>query len=541
MPTTSNPSLRKQVLVSSAVFLCMAVLGVALVRGHGTEEEKKNVTQDPNLVSVTPSGSTMADITTAPVETSVWQDQITTSGTLSFPADRTVKVAPKLTGRIRSVPVKVGDHVTIGQPIAVTESVDAATAKATADTDDAILHQAVLDLARFQRLQALGTPDVTAAKAALDQAQQGVVMAKRVLDLATYQDKIGGFTEAPLEAARNALVAAVSSLSQAQADEELAKKDLNRKKQLLQIGVVAQADLETSQDGYEKAEATLKQNQDALKLAQEAVEREEKAYHSRLYADQQVEQASSAYRQAVLQRNAASTALRIARAQITRDLNAAQTALQTAKLAADNAHRALALLGQPSADGTVTITAPISGVVTERDVAPGQVVDQSQMAPWQLMVIGDDSVVWIDADIYEKDIARIRVGRPVTIAVAAMPGRSFEGRVLRIAPTVDKTSRTVKVRAEIPNPGHELRDGEYADVTIVVGAPRRTMTIPWAGVEHENDQDFAYVSQGGKYAKRKLLLGEKNGDRCEVLRGLKEGERVVTHGAIYLGGQTSED
>lgn len=537
----TNPNKAKQLITSAVILAAVALMGFGLIKTHGTEEDKPETPQDPNLVSVSASGKKTAAIETELAKTEIWQDRIHTSGLLSFPSDATLKITPKLTGRIRSVLVKVGDRVTPGQPLAVLESVDAATAQNTSRQAENTLRQAKLDLDRYTRLQQLGTPDVTAAKAALAQAEEGVALAKKVLDLATYQDKIGGFTEKPLEDARNALVTATSALSQARADDALAKKDLARKQKLFDGGVVAKADLEVSQDAFDKAEANLKQNEDSVALAQAAVERESKAFHSRLYADQQLEQASGAYRQALLQRNAAATALRIAQTQIQRDLLQATTAYRAAENEADNAHRALTLLGNPSADGAITIAAPTAGIVTERDVAPGQVVDQSQMAPWQLMVIGNDQTVWVDADVFEKDIASVAPGQPVSIRVAALPSREFKGHVLRVAPTLDKASRAVKVRVEIPNPKRQLKDGEYADVAITVGSPHDALTIPWAGVDHEGDEDFAFVETGGKYAKRPIHVGLREGERCQVLDGLKAGEKVVTHGALFLGGQQSGD
>jgi cobalt-zinc-cadmium efflux system membrane fusion protein len=542
MPTNNSSGKKtRQIIISACVFAGMALCGAGLIRAHGAEEQPQDPVQDPNVVSVSDQGKATAEIKTEPATKGAWQDKIVTTGLLSFPADSTVKIAPRLSGRIRSVLVKVGDRVVAGQPLAVLESIDAATAQTTAQLNDAALRQAELDLERYSRLEALGTPDVTAAQAALDQAKEGELLAKRVLDLAKYQDKIGGFTEKPLEDARNAQVAAVSSLTQARADFEMAQKDLDRKKKLVQIGVAATADLEASQDTFAKAEASVKQNEDSLNLAQQAVQREEKAFHSRLYADQQIEQASSAYRQAVLQKNAAQTALSMAKAQIRRDLDAAQTAYRTALFNSQNAHRALQLLNQPAADGTVTVTSPVAGVVTERDVAPGQTVDQSTMTPWQLMVISDDSRVWVDADVFERDISKVAVDQPVAIKVAALPGESFNGRVLRIAPTLDKSSRAVKVRAEIPNPSRKLRDGEYADVTVTTGAPREALTIPWAGVFHEGDSDYAFVEKEGKYVKTPVKVGLRDGDRCEILGGLKEGDQVVTHGALLLGGQSNGD
>jgi cobalt-zinc-cadmium efflux system membrane fusion protein len=533
--------LGRQIAISAAVLGVVVVAGIAVTRTGSGQEEKSSPKTDPNVVSVSAEGKKISDIKSAVVEVSEMQRKLQTSGQLTYPSDSTVKIAPKLTGGIDQVLVRVGDRVTAGQTVAILSSVDAATAQTTSLQANATLAQTKLDLGRYQRLYELGTPDVTSAQATLDQANQGEEAAKNVLTHAQYQARIGGFTEKPLEDAENALVGAESALSQSRSDLALAQKDLDRKKKLVAIGVNSVSDQEISQDAFEKANINVDANEESVRLAKQAVSREQQAFKSHLYSDQQVEQAASAYRQAQLQKNAAVTALRLAKAQILRDLTTAKTAYQTALYAAQNAQKALDLLGRPSVDGAIEIKSPISGVVTERDVSPGQVVDQSQMAPWQLMVISNSDKVWVDADVYEKDISLVKIGSPVEIRVDAIPGQVFRGSVLRIAPTLDKTSRSIKVRAEIDNSSGQLRDGEYAEVTMPLGVAVKGIFIPMSAVDHEGSDDFVFLDQGEKYVKRKIRIKTEEGQRCQVVEGLKPGDRIAISGAIFLGGQLTDD
>jgi RND family efflux transporter MFP subunit len=197
----------------------------------------------------------------------------------------------------------------------------------------------------------------------------------------------------------------------------------------------------------------------------------------------------------------------------------------------------LDLLGHPGEDGTIRILAPISGVITDRQVSPGQIVDQSQMTPWQMFVLSNTETVWVDADVYEKDITSILPGQPVRIKVGAMPDKEFTGTVLRIAPTLDRTVRAIKVRAEIDNRKGLLKDGMYASVTILMGKGREALTVPVTAVQHEGDNDFVYIPANGKYVQRKVTVGPQYGERYVITSGLKPGETVVSHGAIFLDNQ----
>jgi cobalt-zinc-cadmium efflux system membrane fusion protein len=533
--------LARQVSATVIVLAILALAAFLLSRQARSEQTPQSEPTNPNVVASNEEGKSAADIRIGVAVRQSLDTAIRTTGLISYPTDSSVKIAPRVTGRVRQVFVKLGDRVRAGQPLAILESSDAATAQATYRTSRAALRQAQLDLERFRRLQWLGTPDVTAAQAAYKEAVASTKAAKTVLDLSKNQEKIGGFTQKPLEDATNGLIAAQSTLVQARADFVLAQKDYTRKKQLLAIGVAAKMDVEQSQDTFDKAQSQVAAAEGSVKLAQQAVAREEKAFGSNLYADQAVKQNEAAYVQALLQEQSAQKALQLAKAQILRDLSAAETAYTTAVVNAQNAAEALALLGNPSADGSLAVTSPVSGVVTERDVSPGQVVDQSTETPWQMFVVSNPGAVWVDADVHEADIGAVRAGARVSIGVAASPGSRFSGSVFSIAPTMDKTSHTVKVRSVIPNPTGLLRDGMYADVSIDVRSARSGIVVPMSAVSHTEDGDYVYVPSGLQFHRRLVTLGPARGDRVVVTSGISAGERIVTHGALYLGAQIADD
>lgn len=533
---TSNS---KQFAVGIAAGGLLTLLGVALIAPRRADADLAPKSSDTNAVSVSDAGKRIADIETVAVSQVAGDHVLKLSGVVAYSPDRTVKIAPRLTGRVRAVFVKVGDRVSAGQTLATLDSVDAATARnTTLECDNKLrLAKSTLEVANEQLK--LGTPEVTSSEAVYKQAVESERSAKYLLDRTLLQSKLGGFAQKPLEDATNALITAQASLTQANADLEVAKKDLARKKKLVEIGVAATADLEVSQDTFDKATATASAARDALALAQQAQRRETKAYETHLYSDQQVEAQRTAYNQASLQRVAAKRALDISRAALLQDVRNARSAFELARFDSVNAHRALELLGSPSASGAVDIKSPIAGVVTERDVNPGQVVDQSQMAPWQMLVISDPSAVVVDSDLFEKDVASVEVGSAVEIRVGALPGKRFRGTVQRIAPTIDKTARSLKLRSEIPNPTGLLRDGEFAEVEVQMPSARPLLRIPLSAVLHDGDKDYVYVQAKHGYEKCGVEVGSIDGDQVAVNSGLTAGQIIVKHGALFLGSEVN--
>jgi cobalt-zinc-cadmium efflux system membrane fusion protein len=525
--------------------LLIVLLGVTVVvamnvRGAAKPDGGTNAAST-DTVAVSQIGQSVVRIQTAPVQLTALDDKVAATGLVTYPADSSVKIAPRLTGRVRQIFVQVGDHVAAGQPVAVIESPDASGARATETQNEANLRLAQDALQRVEAQFRLGTPEVTSAQAAYDQAKSNAAFSKDALAKVREQSKIGGFTQQPLENATNGVVTAESSLTQAQADLDTAERAHDRMVKLVAIGVNSQQDLDNAANSLAHAQANVEANRSVFDLARQALAREQKAFKTGLYANQALISAESSYRQAVLQETAAARALAIAKASILADLQQAQNGYRNAAAAEQGSRAALTLLSNPGPDGRVTITAPVSGVVVERDANAGQMVDQSQMTPWQLMVISNNAHVWVGGDIYEKDLSAVRLGQPVTITVDAYPNRAFSGVVARIAPTVNAQTRAVTVRADIPNAEGLLKDGMFAEMTILTGRSAAGPVIPIDAVQHDADTEFVYVKDGEKYVRRNVRLGGQKNGQCLVAAGLRQGEQVVTRGALLLGGQVEND
>jgi len=190
------------------------------------------------------------------------------------------------------------------------------------------------------------------------------------------------------------------------------------------------------------------------------------------------------------------------------------------------------------AEPRLSIPAPISGTVVEKNVTEGAYVTTGQM----LFTIADLSVVWIELSAYESDLALLAPGQPVQFTVEAVPGRTFSGVLSFVEPIVDPVTRTVAVRAEVQNAERLLMPGMFvrADVKAAArghggGAP---LVIPATAPLLTGKRAVVYVELEGTDAPtfegREVTLGPRAGDFYVVVEGLAEGERVVTEGAFKL-------
>ncbi len=528
-----NP-LSKQLVPGAVVVLGLVITGYLLLRPHKSASQPASAGGKSDAVSVSEQGSRLLGLETESVTTVVMPAEIHASGLLSYPADSVVHISPRLAGRVRQVTVHVGDHVEAGQTVAVLESVDAAGAVNTTRQAENRLRTAKLALNRQERLFNLGTSDVTSAMAAVDQARARAQFTKDALARIREQAQIGGFTQKPMEDAKSALIATRAASAQAQSDLAQAKRDRDRKATLVDIGVGSRSDLEAATNVLEKAQAGAAAARESVQVSEQAVEREKKAFSTGLYANQAVRSAESDNDQAVLQLQAAARALSLAKAQVQRDLEQARSDYESALLDFNNSRRTLALYGTPASDGSLEVKSPISGVVTERLANPGQAVDQSQMTPWQMMTIVNTNNIWVDADVYEKDLSRVHVGQPAELRVAAYPDKVFRGSVLRIAPALDSKSHAVHVRMEIPNQQSTLRDGMYGEVVIHAAASAPAVMVPLSALQHDGDRTFVYVSSKDGYLRRTIHVLKETDGKGVVDSGLLPGERIVTHGAIFL-------
>ncbi len=183
-------------------------------------------------------------------------------------------------------------------------------------------------------------------------------------------------------------------------------------------------------------------------------------------------------------------------------------------------------------DSTVEIRSPLRGVVTHRAATVGATVEAS--AP--LFTIMDLDRVWIQAEVYETQLARLRTGQPVQIRAASYPDQVVTGRVEQVGSTVDLATRTVKVRVVTANPDRRLKPGMFATVTIDGGAEGSpTVVIPRAALQQDGALSVVFVEAGvRRYERRVVQVQAEAGDWIGVSTGLQPGERVVTRGAFTL-------
>jgi membrane fusion protein, copper/silver efflux system len=177
----------------------------------------------------------------------------------------------------------------------------------------------------------------------------------------------------------------------------------------------------------------------------------------------------------------------------------------------------------------LTIYSPVSGYVLSKTVVHGMRIMPGQ----DLYDIVDLSTVWVLADVYEVNLPTVRLGQPASVTLPYEPGRVWRGRVAYIDPTVDPATRTVKARLEIANTGGKLKPEMYADV-VIGGLRARGLAVPESAIIATGERDVVFVAkEAGVFEPREVVVGTRIRNMCEILKGVTEGEKVVT-GASFL-------
>ena len=216
------------------------------------------------------------------------------------------------------------------------------------------------------------------------------------------------------------------------------------------------------------------------------------------------------------------------------DLEVAQDTEDDAKTTLDTATEHLRLLGTDPDDpkGIVDIHAPVSGVITDQEVTNAAFV-QAYSTP-NPFTISDLTTVWIVCDVYEADMANVRVGQPAEIKLNAYPDKVLKGKISNIGSILDPNIRTAKVRIEVANPGEMMRPGMFATATLF-GKEKRTYTaVPASAIVHLHDRDWVFIPAQEKFKRIQVISGEQlSNSMQEILSGLQPGQQIVTN-AINL-------
>ncbi len=217
-----------------------------------------------------------------------------------------------------------------------------------------------------------------------------------------------------------------------------------------------------------------------------------------------------------------------------KDLEVAQSAEDSALVDIENTTARLKVLGSDTTQptGIVDVFAPASGVITEQNVTAAAGVKTLDNSP-NLFTIADLSTVWIMCDVFENDMANIRMGEYADIHLAAYPNRVLKGRISNIGPALDPNIRTAKVRLEVPNPGI-MRVGMFVTATFHGQSQEMHATVPATAVLHLHDRDWVYVpADKGQFRRLEVVGGiTLPGNVQEIVSGLKPGDQVVSNALV---------
>lgn len=193
-----------------------------------------------------------------------------------------------------------------------------------------------------------------------------------------------------------------------------------------------------------------------------------------------------------------------------------------------------ALAARGTAEQSVTISAPASGYVIEKEVVDGARVEPGM----RVYRIADLSKIWIDAELYEADLPFVRVGQTVQVDLPHVPGASYAARIDYVYPALDAQTRTGRARIVLDNPKLDLKPDMYADVKLEVPLGER-LAVPDGAVVYTGPRRLVFVDRGeGKLEPRPVQLGVHVDGHYEVLSGVVEGEQVVSSGNFLVAAES---
>ncbi len=253
----------------------------------------------------------------------------------------------------------------------------------------------------------------------------------------------------------------------------------------------------------EVARATIRQREADLTFARTNLDRNKSLYERQLLPRQSLDDAEARFQASQAQ------------------LDLAQAQLRAASSRRDELRINLA---------NTTVHSPVTGFVARRLVDPGAFVSQNVI----VLSVVDISTVRLVVNLVERDLRKVTVGAAASVSVDAYPGEQFTGRVARVAPVLDPSTRTTEMEVEIPNPSGRLKPGMYARVRLTSSQKADALVVPKSAVVDAQGRKGVYMVQNNQAVFRPVTLGLEEPARIEITDGLSEGDAVVTTGASAL-------
>jgi cobalt-zinc-cadmium efflux system membrane fusion protein len=551
-----------------------AQAGEAGHEGHGHEAGEAAASNE---------GVKIAGLETAPVVMALVTAQLTVTGEVQANEDQIAKVGSPVSGRLTQLAGKVGQRIRAEQTLATVASRDVADVQSALTRARAEEQSARTRLANVKELAATGAltqrpleeaesahasaqAEVKQAEAALARARNARALAADDLDRKQKLAKANAYHGPQIEAAKGNVAKAQAELESAQAAIKVKQTAYDRSKRLVDAGIAARREMEAAEADLDDAKAKEKEACTHLEIARQTLAREENVAGQELYTSAETKAAESALHQADREVDTCEATLQRAKGQFTaaqsvlarekqvagksllakQEIQGAEAELARARAevqAAENALRALRAVGASGNAVSIPITAPISGIITERQATPGQAVD----AATDLFTIVNTDRVWVWANVYEKDLAQVRLGQTAEVTVASFPGKAFRGVVRHIGTSMNAETRTARIRCDVANPEAALKAGMFATVNLATGKGTQALLIPKKAILDDAGKKIVFspcmeckedkaagTNACGAYDKFELMLGATHGDQIEVIRGLEPGLKVVTTGQYQL-------
>jgi membrane fusion protein, heavy metal efflux system len=279
------------------------------------------------------------------------------------------------------------------------------------------------------------------------------------------------------------------------------------------LAALQSEDASAARANHAKATADLGHQQAALEYARTARERSERLLALKAVSPQDVERART-------------------------DEKAAAAALAQAQAEIERASTALALLDVDPTTGQILLKSVLSGVVLSRDAAAGAVVD----AGATILVVTNPDYLWLQVAVPEQLAGTIAPGAKIRFTVPAFVGETFDARVHSLATAVDPNTRSVPVRAVIANRQRRLRPEMLATVHVDTGVPQTGVTVPEDAIQQADERTVVFIAEpdgrgGARFTRRDIQVAARTEGRRHIIRGVKDGELVVTEGAFTIKAQ----
>ncbi|MEA5537677.1 efflux RND transporter periplasmic adaptor subunit [Limnoraphis robusta Tam1] len=528
--------LKSSGVLLSLIFL-MSPIPVFAHAGHGDEFHSESEATTPSGITVDAQTLQRLGIRIEPVTRDFMNIGIKTTGKIETLPRKTVEVTSPLAGKVIELLVEPGDTVSQGQVVAVLSSPELVSLRVEAlqNQGEAEAHlkqaEANLELAQqnYQRQQNIAAAEIEQANEQLKAAQLRYERDQAIVE----RGAVVGVTR---ENYQRQIEIAKAEIEQAETTLEVALENYQRDEELTNAGALPRRNFLESKERLANAKTDLARAQsrrDVLSADTEVKQAEidlpvrDLRESETLLAEAEAQLIRANQKREVLE---AEAELKRAAA----ELEAAKSNLNLSKTTYETRLQQLGTGG--NTEGKVIITAPISGVVSHREITLGQSVDDAGLP---LMKIQDNSQVWATANLYEKDIAQVRLGQNVRLKVASLPDQVFQGRVAQISPFVEGETRVISVRAELENKDNLLKPGMFAELELMTEKTANSViSIPENAIVEANGKALVYVQNGQDFTPVEVTVGQQFANQVEITQGLFEGDQIVTEGSIQLYAQS---